>query len=122
MAKILLIEDDDILRQAYDALLSKQGYDIVIAKDGVEGLAQAEATQPDLILLDMLMPRSSGLEFLQQYQPKTKHPDVKVVVLSNVEEPFYKALEYGAVDYWIKSDLSAQEVVELVKKTLAGKT
>lgn len=116
--KILLVEDDPDVREAYQAILERKGYDVQVAKDGHAGLALASSHKPDLILLDLLMPGMSGLEFLKIYQPKEKHPDVKVVVLSNIEEPFYAALELGAMDYLVKSDLSAKEFGDFIKQTL----
>lgn len=120
MADILLIDDDPKIRQAYEALLKKAGFEVRTAENGKQGLAAAESKKPDLILLDVFMPVMSGLDFLKQYSPKQKHPEVKVIVLTNVEEPFYKAMELGATDYVVKSDVSGKEMAEIIKQTLAS--
>lgn len=118
MKKILLVEDDANVREAYELLLKKQGFSVRSAGNGQEGLTMALAEEPDLILLDIFMPLMNGLEFLKEYKPKEKHPKVRVVMLTNVEEPFYKAMELGASEYVVKADTSGKEIVEIIKKLL----
>ncbi len=118
MADILLVDDDKQILKAYTDLLQKAGFSVRTAANGQEALEEASRSQPDLILLDILMPKMSGLDFLKQYKPKQEHPKVKVIMLTNVEEPFYSAMELGATDFIVKSDYSGKELVEVINKNL----
>ncbi len=126
MAKILIVEDDKVLNDAYSLILKKAGHHTTSAKDGEEALEQAETEEPDIILLDLLMPRMNGLQFLQEYDLLNRHPDVKVVILSNIgnDSEVEKAMQLGAYKYIVKAhatpeDLSAL-VNHLVTKNLDG--
>jgi len=120
MAKILIIEDDPRLEQTYNTLYERSGHTVVRAHDGEEGLRMAESENPDMILLDMLMPKMHGLEFLKRYDQKTKHPTVKIIVFSNMESEdlLTQAMELGAVRYEVKSRFSPNELAHLVNETL----
>lgn len=122
MTKVLVVEDDLRLKLTYDIILKKEGYEVDRAVDGVEALAKAESFQPDLILLDVRMPNMDGIEFLRQYKLKEKHPNVKVIVFSNMEQPeqLDEAYELGASRYMLKSSTSPRELSELIKATLAS--
>jgi CheY-like chemotaxis protein len=119
---ILIIEDDLVLRTAYEMALKHDGYVVRVATDGIEGLAAAKTEEPDIILLDMLMPNLNGLEFLRAYQPKQDHPKVKVIVLSNMSLPsdVHEAMELGAVKYLTKSSFTPKEITSIIKEVLAG--
>src|SRR5688572_26618795 len=101
MKKILVVEDDQTLQKVYRAVLAKEGFKVEVASDGLEGLMKAEADEPDLIVLDMLMPNMTGIEFLKAYDIKNKHPKVKVIAFSNSDVPdrVNEALELGAKKY-----------------------
>lgn len=120
MAKILIVEDDPRLNAAYDIILKKNGYSVQRAKDGKEGLEKAEEFQPELILLDMIMPVMDGLEFLKRYNRNNRHPDVKIIVFSNVEtaKQLDAAYKLGAERYILKSSISPKQLVELIHTTL----
>jgi CheY-like chemotaxis protein len=85
MANILIVEDDKDLNNAYSIILESEGYTVASAFDGKEALATLKDFQPDLILLDLLMPIMGGLEFLQNYNLKQEHPNVKVLIFTNME-------------------------------------
>lgn len=120
MAKILIIEDDTRLEQTYDFLFTQQGHTVLRAQDGEKGLELAYLEKPDLILLDMMMPLMSGLEFLQKYDIKNKHPNTKVIVFSNMqdENAMHEAIALGARKYEIKATFSPKELAALVEDTL----
>lgn len=120
MAKILIIEDDPRLELTYDTLFQRHGHEVVRAHDGEEGLRVAEAENPDVILLDMLMPRMHGIEFLKAYDIKNKHPDARVVVFSNMDSADLQkqAFDLGAVRYEVKSRFSPNEIAALVNEVL----
>jgi CheY-like chemotaxis protein len=121
-ARILLIEDDKLLRRACEAGLKKRGFTVQTAVDGEEGLRQARAELPDLILLDMLMPKLSGVQVLEQLKNGEQTRDIPVVVLSNssAESDMQKARELGAVGYLIKASLSLRELGDKVTDVIKG--
>lgn len=123
MAKILVVEDDQALQQAYSSVLQIEGFEVAVASDGVEALAKAEEFEPDLILLDMLMPNMDGITFLQRYQLKQKHPQVKVIVFSNVSVDYkIEEAEMLGVDmYMMKSAFTPKDVVLKVLEVLQPK-
>lgn len=116
MAKILIVEDDRLLSDAYRLILKKHGHDVVVAFNGKEGLEKAESHKPAIILLDLLMPEMDGIEFLENYRPKTKHPGVAVVILSNLgdEKKVEKAMEFGAYKYIVKAHAKPDELSMIV--------
>lgn len=122
MAKILIIEDDRILSDAYSMILKKNGHDVATAYNGVEGLKVAESHKPEIILLDLLMPEMDGLEFLENYDVTAKHPGVSVVILSNMgdERKVERAMELGAYKYIVKAHTKPDELSMIVNH-LIGK-
>lgn len=123
MAKILIIEDDVRLEDTYDRIFQHHGHTVVRAHDGEDGLKQAEAENPDIILLDMLMPKMHGIEFLKHFDPPS-HPDTKIIVFSNMDSADLQeqALSLGATRYEVKSRFSPNELAKLVNETLAQRT
>jgi two-component system, OmpR family, response regulator VicR len=123
MKKILIIEDEKALNDAYQSILKTKGYTVYTAYDGDDALKVARNVEPDLILLDLRMPKMNGLEFLRIYDLKHKHKKTKVIVFSNLDmqKEIDQAYELGAHKYMLKSWASPQELVSLVAKTLGSK-
>lgn len=121
--KILVIEDELMLQQAYAQILTHTGYEVAVAGDGAEGLQQLERVKPDLILLDILMPRMDGLEFLEQAQIKKNYPKLKVLAFSNLSNApkVNKMIELGATKHVLKSSVSPGELVSMVADLLKDK-
>jgi CheY-like chemotaxis protein len=121
MTRVLVIEDDPFLRNAYKHILEKEGFAVEVAPEGKTGLKAANANEPDVIILDLLMPEMDGLEFLRRYDVKKKHPNVKVIIFSNMNLPekVNEAAELGAVNYETKALFSPKEMVSLIQETLA---
>lgn len=121
MAKILVVEDEPQLRQTYNIIISRQGHKVENAQDGQEALIKAESFQPDLILLDMLLPKMNGLDFLKHYDVKNRHPDVKIIILSNVSMPIdmEEASKLGVIKYMIKSSTSPKQLADIVSQVLS---
>lgn len=119
--KILIIEDETILRTAYELILSSKGYRVMGAENGQVGLEMLARSVPDLILLDLLMPVLGGKTFLKQAALKAKHPQVKVIVYSNVsdQETVNEMLGLGADKHILKSSMSPNDLVEQVAVLLA---
>ena len=110
--RILLIEDDKFLRRACEVGLKKRGFAVVTANDGEEGLQKAQAESFDLILMDMLMPKLSGLEALEALKKDDRTRGIPVVILSNssLDTDMQRAMELGAAGYMVKASLSLQEL------------
>jgi CheY-like chemotaxis protein len=119
MTRILVVEDYPSLQAVYKTVLEAEGFEVWVAKDGEEALKVAEAHEPDLILLDLLLPKEGGLEFLRDYDTK-KHFHVRVVVFSNMASPelYDEARALGATEYLIKANYTPKEVVGAVKAAL----
>lgn len=119
--RVLLAEDELYIRQAYQWGLERHGYQVIAAGNGIEALEQAIAEHPDIILLDMIMPRMHGLEVLKRLKdnPKTRH--IPVLVLTNLSQQADESEIYrqGADDFIIKSDFSMKQVLERVEQLLS---
>jgi CheY-like chemotaxis protein len=115
-ARILLIEDDKLLRRACETGLRKRGFTVLAAADGEEGLQQARGGSPNLILLDLLMPKLSGIDTLEALKKDDRTRDIPVVILSNssVDADVQKARALGAVGYLVKASLSLHELADRV--------
>jgi twitching motility two-component system response regulator PilH len=120
--RILLIEDDKFLRRACEVGLKKRGFDVVTANDGEEGLQKAQAESFDIILMDMLMPKLSGLEALEALKKDDRTRGIPVVILSNssLDTDMQRAMELGAAGYMVKASLSLQELGDHVLSFLKG--
>jgi CheY-like chemotaxis protein len=121
MAKdILLAEDDRFLRRACETKLRQRGFNVRVAVDGDETLALVRERIPDLLLLDLLMPKRDGLSVLEALRADETTRGIPVVILSNSSKDFEMrtASTLGAVDYWIKSNLSLQEICDRVERLM----
>ncbi len=122
--KILIIEDDKILAELLEKKLKNAGFEVVLAFDGEEGLVSLRANKPDLILLDIVMPRKNGLELMEEMNknPETNLTKIPVIVISNSGQPVEidRILELGAKDYLIKTEFNPQEVIEKVIKQIGN--
>jgi CheY-like chemotaxis protein len=114
--RILLIEDDQFLRRASEIGLKKRGFDVITAADGEEGLQQARSGSPELILLDMLMPKLNGTETLVALKKDERTRDIPVVILSNssIDANIQRAKDLGAIGYLVKASMSLQELGDRV--------
>lgn len=111
MTKVLIIEDNETLNEAYKLILEKDGHDVTTAFNGEEGLEKLKDVSPDLILLDMLMPKMDGLEFLRHFSPG-KYPKTTIIILSNLneDEQVEEARKLGAHRYILKANTSPREL------------
>lgn len=106
MATVLVIEDTELLRRMYADRLIQDGFDVIVAANGLEGVAAMRINEPDLILLDLVMPQMSGLEFLEIVKADPRTSSTPVLVLSNLgqDTDIQRALSMGAADYLVKND------------------
>ncbi len=118
MPKILVVEDDHFLGTAYKAKLTKEGFDFRLATDGEEVAVVLKDFMPDVILLDLVMPRKDGFTVLAELKQDPKFKDIPVIVASNLgqQEDHERAKQLGAVDYVTKSELSLDAIVEKISK------
>lgn len=123
MAKILIVEDDKDLNNAYSIILKSEGHEVVTAFDGKEAINAVEKFSPDLILLDLLMPVMGGLEFLQKYDLIHKHPDVKVLIFTNMENSpeVTESYKLGAHRCIIKSWTAPHNLARVIDDALHDK-
>ena len=125
MMKILLVEDDPLMVRMYQRKLLTDGYEVGVAVNGEEGLVKVRSFSPDVVLLDIMMPKLNGLQVLERMKadPTTAH--VPVVILTNLggsQEDIERGLELGAVAYLVKSAYRPDEVIAKVKEVLEGYT
>lgn len=122
MAKILLIDDNASLRTAYSTFLTQEGYEVATASSVPEALQYLAANTPDLLLIDMLLPKMNGVELLQQYDIINAHKGVKAIAFSNLAEPMIeqRARDLGVSLYMTKSVATPQELLEGIKGVLAN--
>jgi CheY-like chemotaxis protein len=119
---LLLVEDDVNVAKLYRMLLESRGYTVRHAADGVEGLDAAREERPDLILLDVMMPRMNGISFLQALREDANLGAVPAVVLSNFREPrlVERAMALGALEYMVKAQTRPETLVGAIPHWLRG--
>ena len=118
--KILIVEDDEYIRDAFEEVINGKGFIVMVAKDGEEGLESALKNHPDLILLDIMMPKMNGLSVLKNLRGDTWGKTVPVLLLTNDTDPEHirETLKDNATDYLIKSDWEIEEIIKKIKTTL----
>ncbi len=121
--KILIVEDEEILLTALSEELRQEGFNVVGAKDGVEGVEMAIKEKPDLILLDLVMPRLDGIGALKQMKDNAEIKDLPVVILTNLSDydKISDALSLGAMDYLVKANYRLEDLVNKIKTVLERK-
>ena len=120
--RILVAEDDRFLRKAAEMALKRQGYTVLTAADGEEALRAARSVLPDLILLDLIMPKLNGFDVLQALKKDAPTAHIPVIILSNLgqDRDVQQAMDAGAAAYLIKTDLSLQALVQRVEEALTA--
>jgi len=115
--KIVIVEDDEHIAKVYRLKLESEGMDPIIASDGEEAVAKIFSEKPDLVLLDLMLPKKDGFWVLDQVRQNKEFLYMPVIVLSNLWEQTDKerALVLGANDYLVKIDTTIQEVVDKIR-------
>lgn len=123
MNHILVAEDEEFLVLALKDNLEADGYTVDVAVNGDEAMEHIRASRPDLILLDLLMPKRDGFYVLEEVRKSPEWKLIPIIVLSNLgsDTEIKRALENGANDYFVKSQHPIEEVIEMVKEYLEGK-
>jgi len=120
MSKILFIEDESALQKTISDLLEREGHEVLSALDGEVGLRLAQSERPDLILLDLVLPRIDGFAVLKSLKGNADLKDIPVIVLTNLEEAEHieKVLSLGATTYLVKANYGLEDVLEKVQQAL----
>ncbi len=115
---ILVVDDDPIVRDIYQIALNRFGYAVAVAKDGPSGLVMAAATAPDLIFLDIRMPRMDGIEVLEQLATNAATIAIPVVMLSNYDDDSFvrRCLDLGAKEYLVKANINPEDLATVATR------
>ena len=115
--KILIVEDEESLAQMYKTKFEKEGYLVLVASDGMEGLELAGREKPDIILLDIILPKKDGFMVLNELKSDKKTSKMKVIMLTNLgqDEDIAKGKKIGALDYFVKASLTPAQLVDKVR-------
>lgn len=118
--KVLIVEDEKMLADMYTTKFSMEGFDAANAPDGMAGLVKAKEMKPDIILLDVIMPKLDGFGTLKEIRQDEKLKDVPVILLTNLgqDEDIKKGKKLGATDYFVKANHTPAEVVAKVQSVL----
>lgn len=118
--KILLVEDEEIMINLLQKKLKQEGYDVFVARDGEAGLIEMKEVMPDLVLLDIIMPKKGGFEVMEEMMMDPELKKIPVIVISNSGQPVEldRAQKIGARDWLIKTEFDPQEVLNKVVKQL----
>lgn len=123
MAKILLVDDDPLLIRMYQKKLENDGYDVQTADDGDVALEHVKSFHPDLILLDIMMPKVTGYDVLKTLKSQAETKNIPVILLTNVgssEQDVERGMELGAVAYIVKAENRPSAIVSKIKEILGG--
>jgi len=120
MKTILLVEDESALQKTFGDLLSKEGYEVIAALDGEAGFRLAKSKKPDLILLDLILPKMHGFDVLKNLKAGPETKEIPIIILTNLEDmkDVETALEMGATTYLVKAQYTLDEIVEKIKNVL----
>ncbi len=117
---ILLVEDEEAMQKTFSEILQEEGYTVLSAMNGEDGFEMAKSNHPDLIMLDLILPRKDGFEVLKLLKATEETKQIPVVILTNLEgsSDVEKALELGATTYLVKANYSLEEVVKKVRSLI----
>lgn len=115
--KVLLVEDDKFLRTLLEKRLIGEGFTVETAVDGDEALNKMVATPPNIVLLDIILPKKSGFTFLEELQKDPNLAKIPVVILSNLgqSDDIQKGKTLGAIDYFVKATTSLEELIRKLR-------
>jgi DNA-binding response OmpR family regulator len=118
--KVLIVEDDPILQRTVFDFLALEGFEMVAASNGEEGIEMAKSENPDLILLDIILPKKDGFEVIETLKADEKTKNIPIILLTNLGSlnDVEKALKMGANNYLVKADYKMEEVAKKVKEVL----
>lgn len=120
MKRILIVEDEEIMLDLLQRKLKAHGYEVLVARDGEEGLRLIKAEKPDLIIMDLVMPKMDGFMVMEEIQKDEGLKKIPLIVVSNSGQPVElgRVKDLGAKDWLIKTEFNPQELVEKIKNQL----
>jgi two-component system, OmpR family, phosphate regulon response regulator PhoB len=123
-AKILIVEDDTLFQSMYSTRLGEEGYQVSVAGNGEEALRELEAGAPDLVLLDLMLPRLNGHEVLTRMRADERFKEIPVIILTNRGDPeeVKRGMNEGATDYLIKTTTHPRDVFWKIRQAIAAKS
>jgi len=121
MKKILLVEDDSFLSSLLKNRLQKEGFEVIVAKDGDEAVNYLKNIKPDLLLLDLILPKKTGFEVMEELRSNPQlqgNVNLPIIVISNLgqQEDVTKSRQLGAIEYYVKAKVSIDELIEKIKR------
>ena len=121
--KILIIEDDRFLLKLYSEKIKREGFEVAESLTGEEGMSKIFVEKPDLVVLDLVLPRKNGFEVLGEMKLSPETKDIPVIILTNLgqESDIKRGLEMGADAYLVKTDISMNKLPEIIKEHLSKK-
>ncbi|MCK4520745.1 response regulator [Candidatus Parcubacteria bacterium] len=121
MKTVLFVEDEAALQKTFGKILEEEGFKVISALDGDVGLKLAKLKKPDLILLDLILPKQNGFDVLKAIKEDEEIKDIPIIVLTNLEtmDNVDRAIELGATTYLVKANYSLKEVITKVKQALS---
>jgi DNA-binding response OmpR family regulator len=116
--RIVIVEDDDVLSSLYDEALTRLGFSVGVAKTGKDGIALVKENQPDLVILDIIMPDGDGFFVLRQIKEDSETKDIPVIMHTNLfnDSDKSEAMKLGAVDYVVKANMTPSQLAQIAKK------
>lgn len=119
--KVLVVEDEATLQKALTTILTQEGFEVKSALDGENGLKLASSFEPDLVLLDLILPKINGFEVLETMKKDEKTKNIPIIILTNLGNlgDIQKALDLGATTYLVKTDYELSDIVAKVKQALS---
>lgn len=118
--RVLIVEDDFQISKVYQIQLAKEGIFTMLAHNGEEAIELLEEANPDLVILDLMIPKKDGFWVLEEIRKNPKYLKTPIIIISNLGQSDDKtrALGLGATEYWVKVDLSIKQIIEKIKEYL----
>ncbi len=118
--RILIVEDDFQISKVYQLQLAKAGIFSILARNGEEAIELLEEAHPDLVILDLMIPKKDGFWVLEEIRKNSKYSKIPIIIISNLgqQDDKTRALELGATEYLVKIDQSIQEIINKIKMYL----
>ena len=123
MGKILIVEDDVFMARMYFKIFSHANFEVEIATNGEDGMDKARSVSPDIILLDIMMPKMNGFQMLEALKGDPALNSIPVIMLTNLagDQDIEEAKKHGAADYIVKSNYTPRQIIDIINRILEGK-
>lgn len=118
--RVLIVEDDFQISKVYQISLAREGIFSILARNGEEAIEMLEEAKPDLVMLDLMIPKKDGFWVLEEIRKNPKYSKIPIIIISNLGQSDDKnrALGLGATEYWVKVDISIKDIIKKIKEYL----